>query len=73
MERSHTASPAADAPREHVTKIGADGRGAAVFGLCVLFGGFCWIITVVPAPISLALAVAAAVTWSVWLDRQEHP
>jgi hypothetical protein len=62
----------ADARREKTTGIGAYRRGAAVFGLLVLFGVFCWIITVAPAPISLALAIAAAVTWSVWLDRQEH-
>ncbi len=62
----------ADARREHTTEIGAYRRGAAVFGLLVVFGAFCWIVTVAPAPISLALAIAAAVTWSIWLDRKEH-
>ena len=73
MDRSHTLVPAADAPREHTTGITRRKRGATVFGLLVVFGGFCWIITVAPAPLSLALAVAAAVAWSVWLDRKEHP
>ena len=73
MDRSHTACPVADVSRKHTTEIKRRKRGAAVFGLLVVFGVFCWIITVAPAAISLALAVAAAVSWSVWLDRKEHP
>jgi hypothetical protein len=68
MDRQCTA-PVADRFGEE-TKVSARSTGARVFGLIALFGAFCWFIAFAPALASLALAVVAAIAWSVWLDRQ---
>lgn len=71
MDRPYTASRA-DTFREKTKRIPARSTGAVAFALLVLLGAACWLIAVVPPLDSLALALAAAVAWSVWLDRKDH-
>jgi uncharacterized iron-regulated membrane protein len=46
-------------------------RGRAVSEIIVATAIFLWVVTVAPALVSLAMIVALAIAWCIWLER--HP
>jgi hypothetical protein len=45
---------------------------SAVLGIAIVFGLFVWLVAVWPAAIDFTVAVAAAVAWCIWLDRERQ-
>jgi hypothetical protein len=58
-------------PRSRSATLEAPRLRRAAAGLGGLLGALAWLVSVAPALLAFACAVAAAVGWSIWLDR--HP
>jgi len=64
-------TPLAQLARTGSTKVSALPTHALVVGIIAVFAAFLWVISVAPALVSIALTVAIAIAWCLWLEK--HP